>query len=143
MLWCCISILSNAGKKNHMKINTIFFTMIIGAFMLLSINAYGQDPTEMTQNESDRMDRFKTEYEDEQIKKQETSNKTSIEELQDQRNASKVKAREAKRIQLDANKALRQSKKALAAEKTAQKARKDAIKQNQKSLDAIEKSDGN
>ena len=111
-------------------------TLSVGALSLL-INAAHAQTTEM--NTSDSLAMYKKEVK--QSKKEIDAEKMNA--LENANRISTEKAKEAKRIQQEADTAAKESSDALKAEKKAQKARANADKQAQKASQAREKSNDN
>lgn len=114
-----------------MKLQTIILMLAFGGGLLLSNKSFAQSTGS---NTSDSLAIRK-------IEKENDSNR--IASAKEARRETKAKAKEAKRIQRDADDAAKQSKEALKAEERAQQSRKDADAQSKKALDARAKSNEN
>jgi flagellar biosynthesis GTPase FlhF len=120
-------------RDKHIMKNLFLLLPLIGGLFLFSNQVYGQRQTES----------YRVEQEKQQVQNQKSRDDAKMSDLKDLRNNSKVKAKEARRIEKDANSALRESKKSIRAEKSAQKARANATKQAEKASKAKIKSDSN
>ncbi|HJZ39948.1 MAG TPA: hypothetical protein VJ203_06260 [Bacteroidales bacterium] len=125
-----------------MKFKTVIATAGLFTLSLFACELYGQEPTEMSKHDRERMDSLKKV--DIQVQEQQRAdNKEAMDNAKDANAQSKAKAKEAQRIEQDATNASRESRKALNMEKKAQKARRNADSQTQKASDARDKSDEN
>jgi hypothetical protein len=125
-----------------MKLKTISLTLILSALSLFSYELYGQERTEMSKQERDRLDSLQKV--DIQVQEQQKADdKNAMDDAKSATIQTKAKAKEAQRVERDANAASVESKKALKMEKNAQKARKNADQQSQKASEARDKSDKN
>ncbi len=123
----------------RMKKQALVLTIAMGALSLLSVQVHAQEQsrpdTERVQRaDSAEMAKFRT---------QQTRDANTISDYRDDRRETKAKAKEARRVESDANTAARESRYALRSEKRAQKARKNADKQAEKASRARTKSDRN
>ena len=105
--------------------------LVAGTFLISEL--YAQEQREVTQNDTVT----------EQVKNQETLDAERISNAKSDKKATKAKAKEARRVESDANDAARESKNAYRAEKKAQKSRKKADKQAESAENARNKSDQN
>jgi hypothetical protein len=125
-----------------MKYKTTILTLTLSTLSLFAYYLYGQDRTEMSKLERDRMDSLQKvdlKVQEQQI----AEDKNAIDNAKNASIQTKAKAKEAQRVERDASAASSESKKALKMELNAQKARKNADQQSQKASDARDKSDKN
>ena len=125
-----------------MKNQKIVLTIALGALSLLSHKLYAQQQVEPGKDKVAHMDSVQTAaHEETQAQKKKDAN--TIAEYQFDRKETKAKAKEAQRVENEANTAARESRYALRSEKRAQKARKDADTQADKASRTRVKSDKN
>jgi hypothetical protein len=125
-----------------MNYKTIVITMTIAAASLCTANVNAQDQTQMTRSEHHDQDSLEmASAKEAQVEKTKDDNRMADAKLD--RKQTRVKAKNAQRIENDANDAARESKYAVRAERRAQRSRKQANKQADKALKARAKSDQN
>jgi hypothetical protein len=122
-----------------MKYKNIIFTFAFGIFSVLACNVYGQDVN--TQQRATRDSLETVSYHEMQA--QNTKDKTRMADAKFDRKQTKAKAKEAQRIERDANDAAKESKYAVRSERRAQKSRRQADKQSEKATKARNKSNSN
>lgn len=125
-----------------MKITKTILSFTFGALSLFAFDVSAQQ-TEVSKEEYNRADSTKATYERDQIQTQRQEDVEKMTDAKNERSATKAKAKEAQRIENEANDAAKESKNALRAERKAQKARKQADKQAHDADDARKKSDQN
>jgi hypothetical protein len=116
-----------------MKLKFSLLAMILVAGTFLTSELYAQEQQEVTQDDTVA----------EQVKDQGVLDEERLSDAKSDKKATKAKAREAQRVESDANDAARESKDAYRSEKKAQKSRKKADKQAQSAEEARDKSDQN
>ena len=131
-----------------MKKNSIVITLAFGALSLLSSQLYGQARYERGERQIAQRDSLNTADSLNRISENErqaakAKDESTLADYRDDRNLTKEKAREAQRVQSDANTAARESRNALRSEKKAQKARRDADRQAERASRARVRSDRN
>jgi hypothetical protein len=125
-----------------MKINTTILTLAISGLMLFTGNVYAQEYSNTSTEELNRMDSV-ADREKEQARIQQRKDSETIADFRYDKKQTKAKAKEARRIEAEANDAARESKLAYRNEKKAQKLRKQADKQADKASQARDKSNRN
>jgi hypothetical protein len=125
-----------------MKYKTTILTLTLSALSLFAYNLYGQERTEMSKLERDRMDSLQK-VDLKVQEQQKAEDKVAIDNAKNASIETKAKAKEAQRVEREASAASNESRKALKMEKNAQKARKNADQQSQKASEARDKSDKN
>lgn len=116
--------------------------MTLAAATLLAGQAFAQTGDDMTQAQRNRKDSVETATRQEaQVQNRKDENRMA--DAKHDRKETKAKAKNAQRIESEANDAARESKNALKAERRAQKSRKQADKQAEKASDARNKSNKN
>jgi hypothetical protein len=127
-----------------MKFKTIIILVLsLAALVLFTSESNGQERTEMSKGEQDRLDSLQTLYKRDEIRAQREKDENTIADAKQDKRETKAKAKEAQRIEREANDAARESRYALRTEKKAQKARKNADAQAKKALKARNRSDKN
>lgn len=127
-----------------MKLKITMLAVAMGALSFFTIESNGQERTEMSKDEQVRMDSMQTAYrKDQEVRIQHANDKEKMASAKDARNDTKVKAKEAQRVNQEASAAARESRYALRAEKKAQKLRKQADAQAKRAAKARVKSDKN
>ena len=116
-----------------MKLKFTLFALILITGTFLTSKLYAQEQHAVTQNATVT----------EQINDQETLDKERMADAKSDKKATKAKAKEAQRVESDANDAARESKNAYRAEKQAQKARRTADKKAKSAEKARDKSNQN
>lgn len=125
-----------------MKAKNGLLSVAIAALSLLTCNLYGQDSNVTVNREGDMSDSTEAAMQKD-MHEQQIKDDNTMADFRHDRKRTKAKAKEAQRIQNEANAAARESKYALKSERRAQKARKDANRQAEKASDARNKSDRN
>jgi hypothetical protein len=128
-------------QKPNMKYKTIIITMSLGITSLFVSRAFAQD-SQMNQaqrNQRDSVDAATLK----EIQVQNTKDENRMADAKLDKKQTKAKAKDAQRIENDANDAARQSKYEVRAERRAQKSRKQANKQAEKAAKARDKSNSN
>lgn len=120
----------------------IFSLIAAGAASLFTLQLSAQD-TPMSRTEYNRMDSVQGVYKRDQVQTQKAEDLQNMTDAKNERSETKAKAKEAQRIEGEANDAAKQSKNALKSEKKAQKQRNKADKQADKAKASREKSDLN
>lgn len=131
-----------------MKKNNTVVTLAFGALSLLSAQLYGQAQSERSEHQIYQRDSLNTADSLQRVSENERQasqarDESTLADYRDNRNQTKAKAREAQRVESEANAAARESRSALRTEKRAQKARKDADRQAEKASKARIRSDKN
>lgn len=132
---------SYAGHKS-MKLNNTILTLAISGLLLVTGNLQAQEYSEMDREELERLDSVAAHEKDQARIKQEKDSEKIADFRQDKRR-TKAKAKEAQRIEAEANDAARESRIAYRNEKKAQKMRKEADKQADRASRARNKSERN
>jgi hypothetical protein len=130
-------------EKNTMKISTIIYSLTLGGTLLFASQLKAQERTQMSKTEDERIDSLQTVYRSDQKKTQETKDQENLSTLKDERADTRSKAKEAQRVERDANNAAYESKNAYKAERKAQKSRRKADAQAKKAARARDKSNNN
>jgi hypothetical protein len=125
-----------------MKYKTLILTFTVIATSFITGNVQGQNPHDTTKTKIERKDSIDTAAKIE-AKVQETKDENAIARAKADRKETKAKAKNASRIERDADNAAKESKYALRSERKAQKSRKQANDQAEKASKAREKSDNN
>lgn len=131
-----------------MKKNNTVITLAFGALSLLSAQLYGQDQYERSEHQIAQRDSLNTADSLNRISEQErqtskAKDESTLADYKDDRIQTKAKAREAQRVESEANTAAKESRNALRSEKKAQRARRDADRQAERASKARIKSDRN
>jgi cell shape-determining protein MreC len=128
-----------------MKKKIMMYVLLLSAiFFLVSHRAKAQDSTARSHTESALIDSLSKAYNEQETSKYERrKNSENLSDLKSEKKATKAKAKEAQRIENEANDAARESKIAYRQEKKAQRAREQADKQAKKAAKARTKSDKN
>jgi hypothetical protein len=126
-----------------MKTIKIILPLTFCVVTLFTIQASAQEQTQVSKTEETQMDSMKTVYERDQMKTQRELDSDRMTDVRNERGETKAKAKEAQRVENNANEAAKESKDALRAEKKAQKLRRKADKEAESAEDAREKSDRN
>lgn len=124
-----------------MKFKTTILTLALTTVSAFTIGVYGQSQPLMTRDEHQHMDSL--EIAQKTAQQQEEKDKDNLSDMRKSSREAKAKAKEAQRLESDANDAAKQSRNAYKAEKRAQKARKQADRQSRKAAEAKRKSDNN
>lgn len=127
-----------------MKKKIVMYVLVLPAmFLFIGHCAIAQDPTAGSQDNA-RIDSMATTYNKQQaVEDQDRKNADNLSDLKSEKRETKAKAKEAQRVEGEANDAARESKIAYRQEKKAQKAREQADKQSKKAARARTKSDKN
>lgn len=113
-------------------------------FLFIGHCAIAQDQTEGSHADDAKIDSLATAYNQRQAAEdQDRKNSENLSDLKSERMETKAKAKEAQRVEGEANDAARESKIAYRQEKKAQKAREQADKQSKKAEHARTISDKN
>ena len=121
-----------------MTLKTVILTSLLGS-ALFGVNvAVAQERSERILSSADSLQATVKTRE-----AQEEKDKQSISDLKQEQTATKQKAKEARRIEREANDAASQSRDAYRTEKKAQKARKSADEQAEKASKSRDRSDQN
>jgi hypothetical protein len=132
-----------------MTIKAFILASVLGGVLSISNNAVGQDRplSGITYESNDSLqksnDSLQKSAEREYIKVQKKNDADNISDLKVEREKTKMKAREAQRVERDANDAAVESRNAYRTEKKAQRSRKKADAQAKKALRARDKSNKN
>jgi hypothetical protein len=126
-----------------MKTIKIILPVTLCILTLFTIQASAQEQTEVSNTEETQVDSMQAVHERDKAKTQREVDSDRMTEVRNERGETKAKAKEAQRVENDANDAAKESKDALRAEKKAQKLRRKADKQAETAEDAREKSDRN
>jgi hypothetical protein len=124
-----------------MKYKTIIITMSLAAASLFAGKTFAQDNT-MSQVQRDHQDSVQTAKVTE-ARLETTKDENRMADAKLDRKQTKAKAKNAQRVENEANDAARESKYAVRAERRAQKSRKQANKQAEKAAKARDKSNSN
>lgn len=117
-----------------MKMKFTLLALTFGACTFLTSHLYAQEQQPVVTQDATVA---------EQVKSQDKLDEERMAEARSDRKATKAKAKDAQRVESDANSAARESKNAYKAEKKAQKARKKADKQAKSAEKARNKSNEN
>ena len=117
-------------------------TMAVAATFMCTTQTFAQSGSDMTHAERDKKDSVETATLME-AQTQDTRDKNRMADAKEDQKRTKAKAKNAQRIESDANDAARESRYAVRAERKAQKSRKQADKQEEKAAQAREKSNNN
>ena len=126
-----------------MKYKKIILTLTLTAASLFTFQAFAQSSQPMSKGQYDSIESSQAAYKRDQVQTQKDKNAEAISDAKADRSDTKAKAKEAARIDDEAQDAAKQSKNALKAEKKAQKLRKKADQQADKAEKARDKSDLN
>ena len=128
-----------------MKTKRLIYALLLPAmFFCIGYSVAAQDATEMSNYENPRGDSLANAHAKEELAKdQERANAENLSDLKSEKNETKAKAKEAQRVEDDANDAARESRVAYRTEKKAQRVRVQADKQSRKAEKARTKSDKN
>jgi hypothetical protein len=129
-------------QNNTMRYKIIIFTLTLGAALLFAGNAQGQERSEMSQGERNRMDSLEA-ISKKEVQIEKSKDEERMAEAKSDRRKTRAKAKDAQRVERDANTAARESRSAVRSERKAQKSRRQANKQADKASKAREKSDNN
>jgi hypothetical protein len=125
-----------------MNYKTIVITMTIAAALFCTTNVNAQEQSQMARSEHHDQDSVEmASLHEAQAEKIKDDNRMADAKLD--RKQTRAKAKNAQRIENDADDAARESKYAVRAERRAQKSRRQANKQADKALKARAKSDQN
>jgi hypothetical protein len=133
---------SYAGQP-FMKFKTTILALALTTVSSFTIGVYGQSQPLLTRDEHQHLDSLETAQKANQAQLQDEKDKDNLSDMRKSKRETKAKAKEAQRLESDANDAARQSKNAYKTEKRAQKARKQADRQSRKATEAKRKSDNN
>jgi hypothetical protein len=128
-----------------MKKRTWRFAVLLSVVVsFIAYSAAAQDSRAMNYDENARVDSLADAYnQQETAKDQERKNSENLSKLRTEKRDTKAKAKEAQRIEAEANDAARESRSAYRKEKKAQKSRVQADKQAKKAAKARRISNGN
>ena len=126
-----------------MKYKTILSFLIVTAASLVTFELFAQPESSMSKVEHERKDSLESIHKRDQVQTQKAKDAEAMRDVKSEQAETKAKAKEADRIQDEAQDAAKQSKNALKTEKKAQKLRKQADKQADKAEAARDKSDLN
>jgi len=126
-----------------MKYKTILSFLVVIAASLCTFELFAQPESSMSKIEYDRIDSLQAVYKRDQVQAQKAQDTEAMRDAKADQVETEAKAKEADRIEDEAQDAAKQSKNALKTEKEAQKLRKRADKQAEKAKAAREKSDLN
>jgi hypothetical protein len=128
-----------------MKKKIMMYALLVPVMFLFTGHcATAQDSTARSNEENVRIDSLAKAYNQTEASKDERrKNSENLSDLKSEKKNTKAKAREAQRVENEANDAERESKIAYRQEKKAQKAREQADKQAKKAANARTKSDKN
>lgn len=128
-----------------MKNKILTYSLLLGVMLLfISHNTIGQDTKARSNTDNERIDSLATAYNKQRAAEDvNRNNSKNLSDLKLEKKETKAKAREAQRVEGDANDAARESRIAYRQEKKAQKARAQADKQSKKATRARTKSDRN
>ena len=126
-----------------MKYKTILSFLVVTAASLSSFELFAQPEPSMSKAEYDRMDSAQAVYKRDQVQTQKAEEAETMRDAKADQVETEAKAKEAERIEGEAQDAAMQSKEALKTEKKAQKLRKQADQQAEKAEVARDKSDLN
>ena len=124
---------------NNKKILSL---IAVGAASLFTFQLSAQD-SPITRTEYNRMDSLQGAYDRDEVQTQKAEDLQNMTDAKNDQSETKAKAKEAQRIEGEANDAAKQSKNALKSEKKAQKQRKKADKQADKAKASRDKSNLN
>jgi len=120
----------------------LLFSIAICIVAVSSVSA--QDTTILTKEQNSRFDSLQKSHDDERTRSQQAvEDSENLSDLKSEKKITREKAREARRIEQEANDAARESRVAYKSEKKAQNARKQADKQSKKAARARVISDQN
>ncbi len=125
-----------------MKNKNVVWTVAFSVLSLFSAELYGQEQNEVGKTQIGHADSLDAASQKE-IQTRKAKDESTIADYRYDRNRTKAKAKEAQRVQSEANTAARESRYALRAERRAQKARRDADRQAEKASNARVRSDRN
>lgn len=128
-----------------MKKKIVMYAFLLPVvFLFIGHCAIAQDPTARSHEDNERIDSLVTAYNQQKATEdQDRKNSENLSDLKSEKSETKAKAREAQRVEGEANDAARESKIAYRQERKAQKAREQADKQSKKATRAKTKSDKN
>jgi hypothetical protein len=131
-----------------MKKKYTVITLAFSALSLFSAQLYGQAQYEYGAHEIARRDSLNTADSLNRISEKErqasqAKDESTLADYRYDRNQTKAKAREAQRVESEANAAAKESRNALRSEKKAQRARRDADRQAERASRARIRSDRN
>lgn len=133
-----------ANKK--MKTLRLSYALLFSvAIVLVAVSGVSaQDTTNLTEEQNSRFDSLQKSYDEEQTRSQQAAEDSeSLSDLKSEKRLTREKAKEARRIEKEANDAAMESRRAYKSEKKAQNARKQADKQSKKADRARDISDQN
>lgn len=133
---------SYAGNKMKQK-RSMYALLLPVMFFLISYPAAAQDSTEMKYEDNARVDSVANANQQQETANEARENSENLSDLKAEKKETKAKAREAQRIEDEANDAAMESRMAYRKEKKAQKAREQADKQTKKAAKARTISDRN
>ena len=125
-----------------MTYKKILSLIAVSAASLFAFELFAQDAP-ISKFEYNRMDSLQTIYKRDQAQAQKADDLEKMTDAKNDQSETKAKAKEAQRIEGEADDAAKQSKSALKSEKKAQKQRKQADRQAEKAKAARDKSDLN
>ena len=128
-----------------MKKKILMYALLVPVmFLFIGHCARAQDSTARDYKENARIDSLARTYnQQEAVKDQDRKDSDNLSDLKSEKRETKARAKEAQRVESDANDAARESKIAYRQEKKAQRARDQADKQSKKAANAKTKSDKN
>jgi hypothetical protein len=128
-----------------MKKKIMMYVLLLSAmFFLVSHRTKAQESTARSHEENVFIDSLAKAYNQQEASKDERrKNSKNLSDLKSEKKVTKANAKEARRIENEANDAARESKIAYRQEKKAQRAREQADKQAKKAANARTKSDKN
>ena len=128
-----------------MKKKILMYALLLPVmFLFIGHCATAQDSMARSYNEKARIDSLARAYnQQEAVKDQDKRDSNNLSDLKSKKRETKARAKEAQRVEGDANDAARESKIAYRQEKKAQRAREQADKQSKKAATARNKSDKN
>lgn len=130
---------SNVGH-NFMRLKALISTFALGGFLFFTHHAVAQEQSVTnTENQDQDSARNANERQAEQVEQ----DAESMKDLKQERAQTRTKAKEARRLERDANDAAVESRNAYRTEKKAQRTRKSADAQAKKARKARDKSDEN
>jgi hypothetical protein len=130
-------------NQKDMKMNKMLCVVLLGLCAMTVVNeAVAQEPRrKLTKAEEDRIDSLKASYDANELKSQ--KDEKTLSDLKTEKADTRVKEKEAQRIENDARDAARESRSAYRTEKKAQRSRQKADKQAKKAAKARSTSDAN
>jgi hypothetical protein len=142
---CCIYGACSHASKNDMKKRIVMYALLLPVtFLFIGHCAIAQDSPTRSDEENARIDSLAKAYnQQEAVKDQDRRESEDLLNLKAEKKETKAKAREAQRVESEANDAARESKIAYRQEKKAQRARAQADRQAKKAAKARIKSDKN